>query len=355
MLTANPGSAPKPSLRAPSLQGSGTSNLAARSLWIDIVRGLAISLVALGHTNQGELSRNWWGTSSFGSHLNALIYAFHMPAFFFISGTLLPGSIARRGYRGVIAQKARTLLYPFLVWSVIVPVLTALLARFTSLHQLSLHAALLNVVTGNSAWFLPALFVSLCLATLVSRAPGVLTFVLALGIAQFWHPFNILAIDRGVWHLPFVLAGMHLQQRLQHLERLSAFTSLCLAITMAAVLYWAVCHIASPRWVYWGLIPAGFFGTALLLLLARSLEHTAAGRITGAVGMASLWVFLLAPFAQGAARAALLTALSRCFSYFCPHLWRFSPPFGSTNASTGSISRGFLPGRTQSPKRRSNR
>ena len=76
-----------------TLQSPATDSFAARevkpqrSLLIDIVRGLSISLVVLGHTNQGLIHRGRWGTSVTGLHLDTFIYAFHMPAFFFVSGT----------------------------------------------------------------------------------------------------------------------------------------------------------------------------------------------------------------------------------------------------------------------------
>ena len=41
-------------------------------------------LVALGHTNQGMQHRGWWGGYlSVSNWINAFIYSFHMPAFFF--------------------------------------------------------------------------------------------------------------------------------------------------------------------------------------------------------------------------------------------------------------------------------
>ena len=64
----------------------GSKVFASRSLLVDVVRGLAISLVALGHTDEGTEHRDWWGTSHVGYQLEMFIYAFHMPAFFFDSG-----------------------------------------------------------------------------------------------------------------------------------------------------------------------------------------------------------------------------------------------------------------------------
>jgi hypothetical protein len=55
-----------------------------RSNLVDIVKGIAIILVAYGHTAQGAVHRGWW-TGPGASFSRAFIYSFHMPAFFFVA------------------------------------------------------------------------------------------------------------------------------------------------------------------------------------------------------------------------------------------------------------------------------
>ena len=74
-----------PEMREPITSGT-------RSNLVDIVKGVAIILVTLGHTAQGMVHRGWWNTPS-ASFFRALIYSFHMPAFFFIAGLFVHGSI----------------------------------------------------------------------------------------------------------------------------------------------------------------------------------------------------------------------------------------------------------------------
>lgn len=305
---------PQPMQEQPVPASTSRRDQTERSLLIDIVKGLAIALVAIGHTNQGELSRHWWGTSLVGTHLNAFIYAFHMPAFFLVSGVFIRQSMRKRGLWGFVCQKSRTLLYPFLIWSILIPVATALLALFTPLHQQPLSAVLLNLVTGNSAWFLPALFVSLVLAALLQRISPALLFVLSYLAASFWRPWNILAIDRAIAYLPFVTAGAWLAPCLSHVHRLSARMSLIGAILLGIALYLVIGSVTTPATIRWGLLPAGFAGTAALLLAGRSLLAWRWVTQVAQVGLASLWVFLLAPFPQGFARAILVAA-------HCTHPW----------------------------------
>jgi hypothetical protein len=72
---------------------------------------------------------------------------------------------------------------------------------------------------------------------------------------------------------------------------------------MAAFQFAATYRYGYPnRWTYIGL---GLTGTAALLLLARVLENHRIGEALVWVGRASLAIFLLSAFAQGATRVVL--------------------------------------------------
>lgn len=279
-----------------------------RSHVIDIVKGLAISLVVLGHTNQGEIARGWWGASSFGLHLNAFIYSFHMPTFFFASGVFLRQSVDRRGAWAFARQRARTLLYPFVLWAVLMPVAEHLLVHFKHAQPPGLRSALINLVTGNNAWFLPSLFVALMLCMLLRRVPAVALLSITWLAAWFCPPTGILALDRAVAYLPYVVGGMCFRKHLPQLQRIAPGPSLASALLLGTTLFIAASGVTSESVIRWALLPAGFLGTAMLLLLARALEETQAARPLLWVGTASIAVFLLSPFPQGATRT-LLAAL----------------------------------------------
>ncbi len=279
-----------------------------RVVLVDVVRGLAIALVALGHTNQGELSRGWWAGSAVGAHLNRFIYSCHMPAFFFLSGIFVSPSLRKLGLLGFTAQKARTLLYPFFLWSLLIPLATFPLAYLGLMRPQPLKAILLNLVTGNSAWFLPALFVSLVLAGACFRVPPVVLFLASYVLASTWHPVAALALDRAVAYLPFVVAGMWLGPAPLARIKLAPPWSLVCAGLLGATLYLAVQRLTAPWQVRFGLLPAGFVGSAMLVLVGQAMLRWRLGRAMALAGRASLWIFLLAPFPQGLIRALLLAA-----------------------------------------------
>src|SRR6185437_10132505 len=153
----------EPQVKNGSVQDRGQPNQprtkpAARSVLIDAVRGMAISLVALGHTNQGIQHRGWWGASSVGPRLDVIIYAFHMPAFFFVSGIFLSASVQKRGPGKFTLERIRTLIYPYLLWSMISQGSVRVLSHFVAQHPMTLKQFLMDLLVGGGIWFLPALF-----------------------------------------------------------------------------------------------------------------------------------------------------------------------------------------------------
>ncbi|MDP1976226.1 acyltransferase family protein [Undibacterium sp.] len=127
--------------------------MSERNTSIDIAKGLGIILVVFGHNwiiahNHGELFR--------------IIFSFHMPLFFFLSGAVLHQDTA---FRDFLVFKADALLKPFFV------VLSAWgLARIV-LSGVDAHTYVLGMLyaTGNTIewvplWYLPHLFLAMLLA-----------------------------------------------------------------------------------------------------------------------------------------------------------------------------------------------
>ena len=271
-----------------------------RSLLIDVVRGIAISLVVWGHTNQGIMRRGWWGASKLGEHMNAAIYAFHMPAFFFVSGTFLLAGVEKRGMRRYTVQRLRTVIYPYLLWSAIFYEGLIAFRRYTVQGVQAVPTYLWNVVTGNVSWFLPTIFVALMLGMLLRRVPMALLFAGSAVAAMTVPALGVGDIDRALHELPFLVAGMWVGLRFERMERLPKGWSAAGAVTIAVAL-WAIAA-GSTRWLDWLYLPLGLLGTLLLLLVARVLGRGWGARGFAWAGEASFGIFLLSQFPQGGGR-----------------------------------------------------
>lgn len=103
-----------------------------RSSWVDAAKGIGIILVVYGHVARGLESAGIIPDSTGFRLVDSVIYSFHMPLFFFLSGIFLSSSLERKGFRGLVLGKAETLIYPYVVWSLLQGSLEAALSRYTN-------------------------------------------------------------------------------------------------------------------------------------------------------------------------------------------------------------------------------
>ena len=125
-----------------SLQENYTANKSAtiqegRVLWIDVMRGICILLVVLGHSI-GDIN----------DPLNRFILSFHMPAFFFLSGLCAKNVDVPIGV--FIRRKVSTILVPQIVLAVINIIWLVIFERY------SISAD--KIIDALFSWFLIVLF-----------------------------------------------------------------------------------------------------------------------------------------------------------------------------------------------------
>ncbi len=277
-----------------------------RSNIVDIVKGIAITLVAYGHTAQGMIHRGWWvGEGAVFS--DTFVYSFHMPAFFFVAGLFVMGSLAKRGSQHFAVDKLKTILYPYLLFVIINVTLEPLIGRFKSeTTPFDLRVILRNVADGQAGWFLYVLFVCLMLALVTARLSAWLRFLVAVLAALIPRFGPVESVNQVLREFCFLAAGMWVGTRIYSLERMRAAVA-ALSFILLAVFQVAMVLTYGPaalwRWIY---IVLGLTGTAGLFMLAKLLDKNQLGNGIAWVGRASLAVFLLSSFAQGATREVLL-------------------------------------------------
>jgi len=166
-----------------------------RNPTIDIARGIGIILVVLGH--------NWTVLQERGE-LFRVIYSFHVPLFFFLSGLFLKDA---EGLAKVALSRADALLKPYFAVLLLLGIAELLLPQAVPVAGTTPIAYFSGVLYGTAPtiawtplWFLPHLFMATLLATIVLRATrglrGPTTWrwliawaMLAAGIAcmgEFW-------------------------------------------------------------------------------------------------------------------------------------------------------------------------
>lgn len=134
-----------------------TKETKKRDLFPDIVKGIAIILVVIGHSIQYGSGKHYLENESFFQNaLFKIIYSFHMPLFMLISGYFFYFSCNRYSFReGVISRFTKVLL-PVIVWATLYFIVYMLLKG----EPLGFKATVIQYIKlcTSSIWFLWAVF-----------------------------------------------------------------------------------------------------------------------------------------------------------------------------------------------------
>ena len=131
---------------------------------IDILKGIAISMVMLGHAiivYPIDLNSQY----PWCNYMHWFVSSAHMPLFFVISGFCF----GFHDWKSYLAKKTKRILVPFIVFSILGVFLNMFLGVFIN-NPLSPSEALLGILTGSSNWFLYTLFIIFLIFPFIMRA-----------------------------------------------------------------------------------------------------------------------------------------------------------------------------------------
>lgn len=179
--------------------------------YIDIAKGIGILLVALAHADVSLVS----------PYLHRLIYSFHMPLFFFLSGYFFNPLTS---FWTMVKKRSNTVLKPYFVTILLIYIVSL---SFTNMRFATVFGRIVKSFYGTGyyldwvqLWFLPSLFVTSLFAYLMYRIVLIriknrtirwliLLIVLALSIyfLDSFYPFSISLLGKqyDLYGLPFSL------------------------------------------------------------------------------------------------------------------------------------------------------
>jgi len=283
----------------------------SRLTWVDYARGIGILLVVFGHVWRG-LKRAGMAVPCYG-FVDSFVYSFHMPLFFVLSG-MFAEPWAQKPARAALVGRARTILYPYVVWSLLDAAVATIAGSYTN-RDVSVFRVALTLAYEPYAhfWFLYVL--AMCLiAFLVLYKIGLNTRAIALVALLFWAtagfvplgPWGMAHVFRG--HFIHFAAGALLSGTLRNAipkTPLSSLAALCGAqFALLAILTGAD---GLPGRVG-SLLSAGL-GTGGVLCAAGILDRLGAGGFVRFLGMMSLQIYVAHVIAASGTRILLRSAL----------------------------------------------
>jgi fucose 4-O-acetylase-like acetyltransferase len=287
--------------------------LESKNLTISVVRGIAIFLVVCGHVIQRTMLPH--GEDFFLNPLFKLIYTFHMPVFFFVSGYVMAFSLNRRSIEENFKGRIQTLLVPFIAWSLLamlsVGLLNVISSGDVSLSYWAEHLAQ-DLLVNPIIWFLWTLFVSTCLLLLsvqLEKKVGLWAYGVICGVLWLIPFKEYGALYYVQWFYVFYAAG-YLWNRYEvkvanglirgAIVTMSLFLFVLLASQWTKQDYIYTHHMQFQssnhiqeliRMLY--RYTVGFLGIILIFNLAEYVGRTQLQKIVTTIGIFSLDIFLI--------------------------------------------------------------
>lgn len=253
-----------------------------RQQWVDAARGIGILVVVYAHALRGHVTSGAFDPAWHAKTQDAIIYAFHMPLFFFLSGLFVQRSL-RKGRLPFLREKAVTLVYPYLLWSIVSILLGAMAAG--AVNNANSPSAILDLWHSPvyQFWFLYVLLAHqlVTLVTLGNRVfAALLSLVSAVGIGTAGYGMLSMSLTYYVYFGVGILLAPYTQDVARHRTAIIAGALAAAAVFVASlVLPWPAPEQAMQ-------LTRAIAGIVMTIGLALLLGHVRGLVLLGTASMA---------------------------------------------------------------------
>lgn len=283
--------------------------------WVDYGKGLGIILVVYGHALSSAYHSGLNVPGHFFVLSDSVVYSFHMPLFFFLSGLFVEHSFNKRGAKRFLADKLGSIAYPYVIWSVLQMSVEFIFSSHTQRAVRFSDILAIPYRPWEQFWFLYALFLMYVVYTLLNRTGKYSTFTIA-GLAGilllFPLPTSLFVLHGFSEHFIFFAAGILLARYLINGEQPnpSIWMGILFLVTFVAAAYFTFEWQISPqrlpvgRHPFYFLLLAGL-GTAAVIYISQYLASRNAFSFLKILGVYSLQIYLAHMFAVVGVRVVL--------------------------------------------------
>lgn len=257
-----------------------------RLKWLDIAKGIGILLMVIGHT-------------SIPTALSNFIWAFHMPLFFISSGWTT--NWHNSSFQEFCIKKARTLLLPFAVYSIVV------LTMLTMCGMISLTSWVFNGWGGYALWFIPVLYIGLVIVKFIFGIEGsvfrygILIVVLLIGYILSYYgiilPWTLSSISYATF---LIIIGSKLKglNKYLHIDQPNAYRVIFfIFVTIIISHFWRLDMCFNRILPVIPLTLAAIVGSLMLFMISSWIEKNSniGTKLLTAVGNET---YIIAAFSQ---------------------------------------------------------
>jgi fucose 4-O-acetylase-like acetyltransferase len=266
--------------------GATLSRPLARAQWLDAAKGLGILLVVYGHAARASYANGSmpaWATTA-----DRLIYSFHMPLFFLVAGVFVWPSFGK-GRAHFVTDKLRTIVYPYVLWSLIEGGLELAFADKVNSPIDWRDLAMIPIVPIEQFWFLYVMALCLLLTFVCYpyRAAVALVAVVGLFLVTAYGGANMAL--RTLIFFPYFAVGILLAPSIRALGDSRQRASIVLAGTTIVFTAGIVVRLDGTV----GSLVLALAGSGATLALAVLIGTGPSSATLALLGRASLAIYVM--------------------------------------------------------------
>ncbi|SEO26948.1 Fucose 4-O-acetylase [Mucilaginibacter gossypiicola] len=271
--------------------------------------GVGIILVVFGHVIKGLITVKLIDPVFFYYAVN-FVYSFHMPLFFILSGYFFVKSFLKRGAADFTVNKLETIIYPYVVWSLIQTFIEIRLSAYTNNHTKASELFTCLYLPRSQFWFLFALFFINILNVLLFKISVKWGAFLSIIIwwAYYFLNYKVPVFDKALLNLLYFTAGILLSQY-NHVCNLIIKNSYLFAanlLVFAASLY---VYFNFPQTSWYNLIIPQLSGSFVIMYLSEKMTYRSGFSFLEYLGVNSLVIYLVHMLAGNGTRIFLAKIL----------------------------------------------
>jgi fucose 4-O-acetylase-like acetyltransferase len=282
--------------------------------WMLLAKGVGIILVVIGHFYPTGAPPYWRA-------VHDLIYAFHMPLFFMLSGMLY--AHGKYAYADLIQAKVKRLLYPFVSIAGLFFIIKYAAGKAVHLeHPVGWDAIVALLISPVNSfmpllWFVHALFLIFVIFPGLRRLSGNLPILAGLLLINALAGSDFPVLGRTVANMPFFVVGVMIKESTSWRDWAIGprLNQVGLALLSFLIIYAASLTAWGTMWRgYPAIFLCGVAGSVLVINGCQRLAQAQPGRwgaLLAQLGHCSMSIYLFHILLESAVRIGFLQVLGR--------------------------------------------
>lgn len=222
-----------------------------RTNWVDYGKGIGIFLMVYAHLLSSAYHAGIGIPEQFFKLSDSMIYSFHMPLFFFLSGLFVEESLRKRGAKDYVIDKFLRIAYPYIVWSILQVSVEIIFADQTQKGASLENLFAISYRPWGQFWFLYVLLLMHIIYTALNIFGKYTHFILVIiSVYLYFSPIQIgfMSIANFCMFFIFFTSGILFKTFFMNMEKINQtpWLGVTLVITLFISTLYAFTNLIEP-------------------------------------------------------------------------------------------------------------